>query len=64
LIDTIVRSYPVDEPSDLDGDGVVSGPDLAILLGAWGASDPHADLDGDGVVGGSDLAILLGAWTS
>ncbi len=47
---------------DLDGDGVVGGADLALLLGAWGGSGPLGDLDGDGVVGGADLAVLLGAW--
>ena len=46
---------------DLNGDGVVNGMDMTILLGAWGTSGP-GDLDGDGIVGGSDLAILLGNW--
>ncbi|MEY3022488.1 MAG: Dockerin type domain [Planctomycetota bacterium] len=48
-------------PADLNGDGVVGGADLAILLDAWGTRGP-ADLNGDGVVGGADLAILLDAW--
>lgn len=48
--------------ADLDGDGSVSAPDLAILLGAWGAGSCVADLDGDGLVDASDLAILLGSW--
>lgn len=47
---------------DIDGNGAVDAADLAILLGAWGASGP-GDLDGDGMVGAPDLAILLGAWT-
>ncbi len=46
---------------DLDGDGSVGAPDLAILLGDWGTSGP-ADLDGNGSVTASDLALLLGAW--
>ena len=46
---------------DLNGDGVVDGMDLSILLAAWGTSGP-GDLDGDGIVSGSDLAILLAAW--
>jgi len=46
---------------DLDGDGVVGGSDLAVLLGAWGGSGA-ADLDGNGVVDGGDLAIVLGSW--
>ena len=49
-------------PSDLNGDGIWDGQDLAILLAAWGTSGP-GDLDGDGVVGGADLAILLGFWS-
>jgi len=47
-------------PADLDGDGVVGGADLGLLLGAWGAAS--ADLNGDGIVDGSDLGIMLGAW--
>lgn len=52
-----------DSPADLNGDGVVNGADLAILLGSWGGRG-LADLTGDGVVNGADLAILLGAWTA
>jgi len=48
---------------DLNGDGLVDGADLAILLGQWGADGP-ADLNGDGVVDGADLALLLGLWSS
>jgi hypothetical protein len=51
---------------DLNGDGVVDGADLLILLGAWGdCDDPNdcpEDLDGNGVVDGADLLILLGNW--
>lgn len=47
-------------PADLDGDGVVGGADLGLLLGSWGT--PNNDLDGDGVVGGADLGLLLGSW--
>ena len=47
--------------ADFDGDGVVDGADLAVLLSAWGGG--AADLDGDGVTGGSDLAVLLSMWT-
>ena len=49
-------------PGDLNGDGVVNGIDLGILLGAWGARGP-ADLNADGVVNGIDLGILLGNWS-
>ncbi len=47
---------------DLDGNGVVNGADLAILLGQWGGPG-SGDLDEDGQVGAADLAILLGAWS-
>lgn len=49
---------------DLNGDGVVDGADLGVLLGAWGTSGgtPDADLVDDGVVDGADLGLLLGAW--
>ena len=53
------------EPADLNGDGVVDGADLGLLLGAWGPCPPGgcpADLNGDGVVDGADLGLLLGAW--
>ncbi|MEY3021262.1 MAG: hypothetical protein RIS86_458, partial [Planctomycetota bacterium] len=53
-------------PADLDGDGLVGGPDLAILLAAWGpctAGTPcPADLDASGAVDAADLATLLASW--
>jgi len=58
---------------DLNGDGLVDGADLGILLANWGAcadcgdcidcGDCVADLDGDCMVDGSDLGILLANWT-
>lgn len=53
---------------DVDGDGLVTGADLGLLLGSWGACPESgagccADLDGDGSVGGSDLGVLLGNWS-
>jgi len=63
---------PID-PADLNGDGVVNGIDLGILLANWsipagspgcgGAAPCAADLNGDGVVDGIDLGILLASWT-
>jgi hypothetical protein len=47
--------------ADLNGDGVVGGADLGILLGKWGQSG-SSDLNSDGIVGGADLGILLGRW--
>lgn len=54
---------PVTGP-DLNGDGLVNGADLTILLGSWGpCGGCPADLDGNGSVGAADLAVLLAAWT-
>lgn len=47
---------------DVDGNGEVSGSDLAGLLSAWGSADPTADLDGSGIVDAADLTVLLGSW--
>ena len=53
-------------PADLNGDGLVDGTDLAILLGSWGTcgdcADCPADLDGSCEVDGGDMAALLAAW--
>ena len=49
-------------PGDLDGDGLVDGADLTILLADWGLSDSVADLSDDGLVDGADLSALLGDW--
>ncbi|MFM7799353.1 MAG: hypothetical protein ACKPBA_10300 [Planctomycetota bacterium] len=52
---------PVGNPADFNGDGVVNGADLGILLGAWNQSG-QTDLNGDGTTNGADLGILLGSW--
>jgi len=46
---------------DLNGDGVVDGADLGILLAMWN-EDGIADFDGDGLINGADLGTLLAAW--
>lgn len=48
---------------DLNGDGVVSAPDIAIMLSQWGGPG-SADLVPNGVVDAQDIAALLSAWTS
>jgi probable HAF family extracellular repeat protein len=61
--DVAVRLTPVKPPlGDLDCDGTIGGPDLAILLGGWGRSGA-GDLDGSGAVDAPDIGILLGEWT-
>lgn len=47
---------------DLNGDCVVDGADLTLLLGVWGTDDPQADFDNSGDVDGADLAVILGGW--
>ena len=48
---------------DIDGDDIVDGADLNILLGQWSETgDNPADLNDDGLVDGADLNLLLGAW--
>jgi hypothetical protein len=62
----VMAAKPRAVPGDLDGDGVVTGADLAILLSAWGpcgdCAKCPADLDGDCAVGGADLSIQLANW--
>ncbi|MCA9286601.1 MAG: hypothetical protein KDA22_15355 [Phycisphaerales bacterium] len=48
---------------DLDGNGVVDGADLGLLLAVWGSSGGDADLDGSGTVDGGDLGLLLSNWS-
>jgi hypothetical protein len=49
-------------PADLDGNGIVDGADLGLLLAGWGSSSP--DLDGNGLCDGADLGLLLAAWSN
>lgn len=51
-----------DCPGDFNGDGVIDGADMGLMLGAWGDADPKLDLDGSGAVDGGDLGMLLGFW--
>jgi hypothetical protein len=51
--------------SDIDGDGVTDGIDLAIVLARWAtdpADYPRADANQDGAVDGADLAAVLSGW--
>jgi choice-of-anchor B domain-containing protein len=49
-------------PADLNGDGVVGGADLGLMLAGWGLAGP-TDLNGSGTTDGADLGLLLSAWT-
>jgi hypothetical protein len=49
--------------ADANGDGVVNGADLSVLLFQFGQSvtpGTGADFNGDGFVNGADLSVLLG----
>ena len=51
--------------ADFNGDGEISGFDIAYILGWWGpcqSDDCPFDLDGDGIVGSSDLGLLMTGW--
>ncbi len=54
-------SCGVANPADLNGDGVVDGADLGLLLSNWG-NPGNGDLNGDGTVNGADLGLLLASW--
>lgn len=48
---------------DINKDGEVGSPDLAILLSTWGStSDLRGDLNSDRIITSSDLAIFLSLW--
>lgn len=62
---SISVEYPVAPcPEDLNGDGIVSGADLGILLLDWGTDAALSDLDADGEVDGADIGLMLLAWGS
>lgn len=58
-----LRFTPLSNIADINGDGIVDGADLALILSAWGTSDSEADLNGDGIVDGADLALVLANWS-
>jgi formylglycine-generating enzyme required for sulfatase activity len=52
--------------ADANGDGVVNGSDLTVVLSGWGSCTSGAacagDINDDGSVDGTDLTALLAAW--
>jgi hypothetical protein len=48
-------------PLDLNGDGVIDGADLGLMLANWGGTG-IGDVDCDGDVDGADLGLLLAGW--
>jgi hypothetical protein len=60
----VLRSVTDACVGDLNHDGAIGAPDLAVVLGSWCLDggiecNAAADLDIDGVVGAADLAIIL-----
>lgn len=49
--------------ADLDGNGLIDGADLGLLLGNWGAKESKYDLNQDGNVNELDMNELLKQWT-
>ncbi len=47
--------------ADLNGDGIVNGSDIGLMLSEFGGPG-SADFDGSGTVDGADLGVLLVAW--
>jgi len=62
LSSTIVAPAP--RVGDFDGNGIVNGGDLGILLAVWGpiTCGSQYDLNGDCVIDGGDLGIFLSNW--
>ncbi|MCH2162226.1 MAG: alpha/beta hydrolase-fold protein, partial [Phycisphaerales bacterium] len=62
------RPDPINCSADLNGDLVIDGIDLGLLLVAWSTKQDcrgeacDADLDGDNRIDGVDLGIFLSAW--
>jgi hypothetical protein len=64
--DLVIEGTLVSISADLNGDALVDGADLGLMLGAWGECPKgccDADLNGDGEIDGADLGLLLGEWT-
>ena len=49
---------------DLNGDGLVNGEDLTMVLATWGQPNGAGDVNCDGTVSGPDLSELLANWKS
>jgi hypothetical protein len=52
----------IEFPWDIDGNGIIDGADLGMLLLNWDTDNPAADVNGDGIVDGADLGLVLLNW--
>ena len=60
----LIECAPICE-TDLNGDGVIDGADLTLLLSSWGDCEViecEGDVNGDGSVDGADLTLVLSSW--
>lgn len=60
-----VPAAPAGCGGDINGDGVVNGADLSVLIGSFGAvvaPGTSGDINGDGVVNGADLSVVIGSF--
>lgn len=48
---------------DLNGDGMVNGADVTLILANWGTTWPDGDFNDDGLIDGADLLVVLASWT-
>ena len=61
----VLLGPPVPSIADINGDFVVNGLDLAMVLSAWGTcgtTNCAEDFDGNGAVDGADLSLLMANW--
>ncbi len=62
----VVYGFVSNVLGDVNGDGLVDGADLGLLLGSWGECEDVCclgDLNQDEKVDGADLGLLLGNWS-
>ncbi|RMH29131.1 MAG: hypothetical protein D6693_02470 [Planctomycetota bacterium] len=58
---TLDLTVRIGSGADLNGDGVVNGGDITVILNQFGGPG-DADLNGDGVVNGSDITVVLNSF--
>ncbi|MBX3354156.1 MAG: VCBS repeat-containing protein [Phycisphaeraceae bacterium] len=56
-----IEAGPPPVAGDVNGDQLVNGADIALILGNWGGTG-EGDLNCDEAVNGADIAIVLGNW--
>ena len=57
-----IECEAIECPADLNGDGMITGADLGLLIAAWGT--PNGDINGDGSTNGADLGLMIAEFGS